>query len=105
MLATSDPSRRCTRNCSRSWWHPLDHCRAASWWADREVDLAMTRMFGGFSTTFYRAYNEVLPHRSGWEERVEIYNLYHLLNHANLFGGGYVSQSQDCLKRLARTIT
>ena len=77
----------------------------ASWWADREVDLAMTRMFGGFSATFYGAYNEVLPLRSGWEERVEIYNLYHLLNHANLFGGGYVSQSQDCLKRLARTIT
>ena len=64
-----------------------------------------TKMFGGFSATFYGAYNEVLPLRSGWEERVEIYNLYHLLNHANLFGGGYVSQSQDCLKRLARMIT
>ncbi|WP_353616617.1 fructosamine kinase family protein [Synechococcus sp. A15-28] len=76
----------------------------ASWWADREVDLAMTRMFGGFSPAFYAAYDAVLRLRSGWEERVEIYNLYHLLNHANLFGGGYVSQSQDCLKRLARMI-
>ena len=74
------------------------------WWADREVDLAMTRMFGGFSSTFYTAYNNVAPLRSGWEERVEIYNLYHLLNHANLFRGGYVSQSQGCLKRLARMI-
>ena len=64
----------------------------ASWWADREVDLAMTRMFGVFSPAFYAAYNAVLPLRSGWEERIEIYNLYHLLNHANLFGGGYLPE-------------
>ena len=76
----------------------------ASWWADREVDLAMTRMFGGFCADFYAAYNDVAPLRSGWEERVEIYNLYHLLNHSNLFGGGYLYQSKDCLKRLARSI-
>ena len=74
----------------------------ASWWADREVDLAMTRMFGGFGSDFYASYAAEYPLGSGSDERVEIYNLYHLLNHANLFGGGYVDQSRASLKRLAR---
>ena len=74
----------------------------ASWWADREVDLAMTRLFGGFGADFYAGYAEEYPTSIDSDERVEIYNLYHLLNHANLFGGGYVDQSRALLKRLAR---
>ena len=72
----------------------------AAWWADREVDLAMTSLFGGFSQQFVEAYRSVLPARSGEAERVAIYNLYHLLNHANLFGGSYVSQARNSLKKL-----
>lgn len=74
----------------------------ASWWADAEVDLAMTHLFGGFQQHFYRSYDAVLPPKPGVEERLEIYNLYHLLNHANLFGGGYINQSRACLQGLAR---
>ena len=74
----------------------------ATWWADREVDLAMTSLFGGFSRQFREAYRSVLPPRSGEAERVAIYNLYHLLNHANLFGGSYVSQATSSLQRLIR---
>ena len=76
----------------------------AAWWADREVDLAMTHLFGGFSKDFYRAYESILPARSGAEDRIEIYNLYHLLNHANLFGGGYVNQSKSCLQALVKRL-
>lgn len=77
----------------------------ASWWADPEVDLAMTCMFGGFSDAFRRGYRSVCTRRAGAEDRVEIYNLYHLLNHANLFGGSYCKQSEASLKRLARELT
>ena len=76
----------------------------ACWWADREVDLAMTRMFGGFGSRFYDGYFSVLPARPNWDERIEIYNLYHLLNHANLFGGSYRNQSGASLQKLARTL-
>ena len=77
----------------------------ASWWADAEVDLAMTHLFGGFRQDFYCSYDDVLPQVSGAQERLEIYNFYHLLNHANLFGGGYIDQSRACLRRLARQMT
>lgn len=61
---------------------------AVSWcWA--EADLAMTRLFGGFDPAFYQAYEAVRPLPTGFEQRVPLYNLYHLLNHLNLFGGGY----------------
>lgn len=76
----------------------------ASWWADREVDLAMTRLFGGFGEAFRSAYREVIPDASDADGRVEIYNLYHLLNHANLFGGSYLSQCRASLKDLARRL-
>jgi fructosamine-3-kinase len=59
-------------------------------WA--EADLAMTALFGGFSSEFYTAYNEVRPLNVGWRERFALYNLYHLLNHLNLFGRGYYGQ-------------
>ncbi|BEV36040.1 fructosamine kinase family protein [Synechococcus sp. M16CYN] len=77
----------------------------ATWWADPEVDMAMTHLFGGFTESFYRAYYSILPAAPAAEERVEIYNLYHLLNHANLFGGGYVNQVRACLNRLARKLS
>ena len=77
----------------------------ATYWADREVDLAMTRMFGGFDASFYSAYNAEYPVAPGAEERIEIYNLYHLINHANLFGGGYIKQSRASLQRLARLLS
>jgi fructosamine-3-kinase len=67
---------------------------------DREVDLAMARLFGGFPEAFHRGYGEEWPLPDGWRERVKIYNLYHLLNHANLFGGGYKKQAQSVIHDL-----
>lgn len=61
----------------------------ACWWADREVDLAMTHLFGGFSARFYEGYQQEWPLNPHHDDRIVVYNLYHLLNHANLFGGGY----------------
>lgn len=61
---------------------------------DRECDLAMTELFGGFASAFYAAYREAWPLDAGYETRRTLYNLYHILNHANLFGGGYASQAE-----------
>ena len=61
----------------------------AAYYGHREADLAMTRLFGGFQPAFYRAYEEAWPLKPGAAERGKIYELYHLLNHLNLFGGGY----------------
>ncbi len=72
----------------------------ATWWADREVDLAMTKLFGGFSDEFYKGYELEWPISSSAKKRVEIYNFYHLLNHANLFGGSYISQCISYFKDL-----
>ncbi len=65
----------------------------------REMDIAMTKLFGGFNNRFYEAYNEYFPLADGWEERVDICNLYPLLVHANLFGGSYHSQLISIVKR------
>jgi len=67
---------------------------------DRETDLAMARMFGGFPEAFFKGYNDEWPLAEGWQARKELYNLYHLLNHANLFGGGYNKQAQGVLNAL-----
>lgn len=67
-------------------------------WA--EADLAMTALFGGFPEGFYRAYEEVRSLEPGWRERLFIYNLYHLLNHLNLFGGSYYEKVMQAVKRL-----
>lgn len=56
-----------------------------------EADLAMTELFGGFSHAFYTAYKEVFPLQPGYKDRRDLYNLYHLLNHLNLFGGSYLA--------------
>jgi len=66
-------------------------------WAESE--LAMTALFGAFPAAFYRAYEEIRPLSSGYQARFPIYNLYHLLNHVNLFGGGYLSQVQAILRK------
>ena len=77
----------------------------ACWWADREVDLAMTHLFGGFSRRFYEGYLKEWPLPKGADQRVEVLNLYHLLNHANLFGGRYQEQCLQVLRRLQKKMT
>jgi len=72
----------------------------AVYYGDREADLAMTELFGGFPSEFYRAYNEAWPLDEGYERRRPMYNLYHLLNHLNLFGGGYLGQVKATLQLL-----
>ena len=72
----------------------------AVYYGDREADLAMTELFGGFPREFYKAYNEVFPLPEGYELRKHLYNLYHLLNHLNLFGGGYLGQVKATLRLL-----
>jgi len=67
---------------------------------DRETDLAMTELFGGFPQGFYSAYAEVAPLDSGYARRKPLYNLYHVLNHANLFGGGYAAQAERMMDAL-----
>ena len=67
---------------------------------DREADLAMTELFGGFPQDFYSAYAEVAPRAQGYAVRKTLYNLYHVLNHANLFGGGYTAQAERMVERL-----
>ncbi len=76
----------------------------ATWWGDREVDIAMTKLFGGFSNKFYDAYKEVWPLEQSADKRIAIYNLYHLLNHANLFGGSYKESCYSSLKALEKKI-
>jgi len=72
----------------------------ATYYGDREAELAMTELFGGFSPDFYAAYQEAWPVDPGYRIRRELYNLYHVLNHLNLFGGGYGSQAQGMMGRL-----
>ena len=73
----------------------------AACFAHREMDLAMSRLFGGFDPAFYAAYEATWPLESGFDQRLEIYQLYYLLVHVNLFGGGYVDQVQGILNRLS----
>ncbi len=70
----------------------------AVYYGHREADLAMTRLFGGFAEEFYRAYNDAWPLPAGYEYRENLYKLYHVLNHLNLFGSGYLSQSLLLIK-------
>ena len=72
----------------------------ASWWADNEVDIAMTKLFGGFSKEFYEEYHKIFPIKNGFEKRIIIYNFYHILNHANMFGGGYLKQVEEYVKAI-----
>ena len=71
---------------------------------DREADLAMTELFGGFPRDFAGAYRAAWPLADGYSLRRDFYNLYHILNHANLFAGGYVRQSEQAIERLLSEI-
>lgn len=71
----------------------------AVYYGHREADIAFTELFGGFPAEFYRAYQSAWPLEPGYRERRDIYNLYHLLNHLNLFGGGYGSGVDAVLNR------
>jgi protein-ribulosamine 3-kinase len=72
----------------------------ATYYGDAETDLAMTRLFGGFPQQLYRAYADARPPAAGGGQRLALYQLYHVLNHANLFGGGYVAQAVALIERL-----
>jgi fructosamine-3-kinase len=72
----------------------------ATYFGDREVDIAMTELFGGFPAAFYKGYNQVFPLDAGYEQRKTLYNLYHILNHFNLFGGSYASQANRMLEKV-----
>ncbi|HEY5993439.1 MAG TPA: fructosamine kinase family protein [Gallionellaceae bacterium] len=72
----------------------------APYYGDREADLAMTELFGGFDSGFYAAYRASWPLDAGYETRKTLYNLYHILNHANLFGSGYARQAEGMIQRL-----
>ena len=72
----------------------------ASYYGDREADIAFTYMFGGFSSSFYEAYENEFPLHPGFKTRKILYNLYHELNHFNLFGGGYASSAQSSINQL-----
>ncbi len=69
----------------------------AVYYGSREADLAMTKLFGGFPAAFYKAYNEYFPLSPGFEYRENLYKLYHVLNHLNLFGSSYYSQAISLL--------
>lgn len=70
----------------------------AVYYGNREADLAMTKLFGGFDDNFYSAYGEEFPLQNGYDYRENIYKLYHLLNHLNLFGSGYYQQAVSLIK-------
>jgi len=71
----------------------------ACYYGHREAEFGMIKLFGGFPKTFYDAYHETWPLSEGWESRVELYTLYHLLNHLNLFGSSYLGGCLDILER------
>jgi fructosamine-3-kinase len=72
----------------------------AVYYGDREADLAMTELFGGYDAGFHGAYQETWPLDAGYRVRRDLYNLYHVLNHLNLFGGGYCRQAEQLINKL-----
>ncbi len=72
----------------------------AVYYGDRETDVAMTELFGGMSRDFYAVYHDVYPLDAGYQVRKVLYNLYHILNHANLFGGAYAQQAEAMMDQL-----
>jgi protein-ribulosamine 3-kinase len=71
----------------------------AVYYGNREIDIAMTLLFGGFDGLFYTSYNEAFPMEKGWRERMDLYNLYPLLIHLNLFGSGYLGSVLEIIRR------
>jgi protein-ribulosamine 3-kinase len=76
----------------------------SSYHGHREVDLAMAELFGGFTPTFHRAYREAWPLRAGYEVRRGVYQLYYLLVHVNLFGGGYADRTLASLRAVLERV-
>ncbi len=74
----------------------------ACYWGDRECDIAMTELFEGFQPEFYQGYKNILPLSDGYAERKTIYNLYHILNHCNLFGGHYLDEVDQYLSSILK---
>ncbi len=72
----------------------------AVYYGDRESDLAMTRLFGGFSEAFYRSYESAWPLEPGHRDRLLLYQLYHVLNHLNLFGAAYLGRALEIIRQL-----
>ncbi len=70
----------------------------AAYYGHREMELGMTMLFGGFSSEFYAAYDKEYPLKDGWRGRMDLYKLYHVLNHMNMFGGGYRSHAISLMK-------
>ena len=75
------------------------------YYGDRETDIAMTRLFGGFPPEFYEAYLGSWPLPSGWELRETVYNIYHILNHINLFGYGYLDRAERMMRSVLNEIS
>ncbi len=71
----------------------------AAYWGWAEADIALTLLFGGFAAAFYEAYSDTRSLEPGWRERVPLYNLYHLLNHLNLFGAAYYHDVKEIIYR------
>jgi len=71
----------------------------AVYYGNREIDIAMTTLFGGFDNAFYSGYNEIFPLEKGWRLRIDICNLYPLLIHLNLFGRGYLGQIESIVRK------
>ena len=76
----------------------------AVYFGSREIDVAMSKLFGGFSNQFYESYNDEFPLEQDWQSRVDIWNLYPLLVHANLFGDSYLNQVNFILKNLTKKL-
>jgi len=76
----------------------------ACYYGDREADIAMTELFGGFGSDFFSAYQAEYPLDSGYKTRKTLYNLYHIINHLNLFGGGYLGQAESMIDQLLAEI-
>lgn len=76
----------------------------ACYWGDRECDIAMTELFGSLSSHFYQGYNSISPLDAGYLDRKTIYNLYHILNHCNLFGGHYLDEAEQLLSKIVQDV-
>ncbi|MPW36520.1 fructosamine kinase family protein [Vibrio sp. B1Z05] len=86
-------------NCAESPFGPICY-DPACYWGDHECDLAMTELFGDFPDSFYQGYKTIKPLADGYERRKHIYNLYHILNHCNLFAGHYLGEAQQRIDHL-----
>jgi protein-ribulosamine 3-kinase len=73
----------------------------AVYYGNREIEIAFTTLFGGFDSSFYESYQESFPLEKNFDKRIDLYNLYPLLVHANLFGGGYSNSVMTILRRFA----